>query len=81
MARDVLASSSPRRRELLGLVTDFDPIATPIEEDGRRPAEAPFAYARRLARRKAERALFDFPDRRVIAADTIVTVDRKNCLI
>ena len=74
MARVVLASNSPRRRELLGLVTEFDAIATPIEEDGGRPAEAPSAYARRLARRKAERALFDFPDRRVIAADAIVVM-------
>jgi septum formation protein len=73
--RLVLASTSPRRRELLdaaGLAYD----AHAVDVDERREAnESPKAYAERLARLKAATGARQFPDRPVLGADTIVVVD------
>ena len=75
----VLASASPRRRDLLAqigihpdLIIDAD-----IDETPRR-GELPAAYARRMAREKASvTATFDIPDRAaVIAGDTVVACGR-----
>jgi septum formation protein len=71
MDRLVLASASPRRRELLGqLGVAFDVVAADIDETPR-PGERPLALVRRLAATKA-RAVDGDP---VLAADTIVEVD------
>ncbi len=71
----VLASGSPRRRDLLdALGLRFDVLPTDIDEtpaDGERPA----ALVERLSRTKAEVALAARPDALVIAADTVVVVD------
>jgi septum formation protein len=71
----ILASSSPRRQELLreaGIA--FECYPAHIAEE-RRPGEAPVAYACRLAREKAEAVAQRFPGRQVLGADTIVVVD------
>ena len=72
--RLILASSSPRRRELLcQLGLDFEIIKPDIDET-RRAGEALIDYARRLSREKAEavvQALGAAPAL-VISADTIV---------
>lgn len=75
----VLASASPRRRDLLaqiGIHPDLI-IAADIDETPRR-GELPAAYARRMAREKASAAAtFDIPDRAaVIAGDTVVACGR-----
>ena len=50
----ILASSSPRRRELLTQAgIPFRVVALPVEE-GRHPGEEPVLYTQRLARAKAE---------------------------
>ncbi len=50
----ILASSSPRRRELLTQVGfPFRVVSLPVEE-GRHPNEDPILYTQRLARAKAE---------------------------
>jgi septum formation protein len=67
----VLASASPRRRELLeraGL--RFDVLPAEIDECPR-PGEAPVTCALRLAREKA----VGHPGRWVLAADTMVVLD------
>ena len=68
----ILASSSPRRRELLASIgLDFDvlPSNVPeIHEEG----EAPEEYVARLSRDKASAIAFAHPSRWVIAADTTV---------
>ena len=70
----LLASASPRRRELLqrvGLVLEVRPAdidETPL------PAEVPADYVARLARGKASVAR-SRPDEWVLAADTTVTLD------
>ena len=72
----VLASSSPRRRDLLarlGVVPDR--IAAPAIDETPRPRELPRVYAQRLAVEKAlavERA----PDETVIAGDTTIALGR-----
>ena len=71
----VLASSSPRRREILvslGLVFEVRP--TPVDES-LRPGEDPFDAAERLAREKAAAAAADAGDALVVAADTLVVLD------
>jgi septum formation protein len=71
----LLASASPRRRELLervGLAIEVDPAN--IDE---RPHdhEAPDAYVARIARSKATAIARGRADRWVLAADTTVTLD------
>jgi septum formation protein len=69
----VLASRSPRRRQLLEMLGLPFVVAHADVQELRLPREAPAAYARRLARDKA-RAV---PGAWVLGADTIVVVDDK----
>lgn len=69
----VLASASPRRRELLaGAGLDFMVVPANIDETPQ-AGESPTAYVHRLSAEKAE-AVAE-PDQVVIAADTTVEVD------
>lgn len=73
--RLVLASGSPRRRELLAqLGRPFDVIAPEIDESPR-VAESPADLVRRLAVTKAEAVSRLRPESVVIGADTIVVLD------
>jgi septum formation protein len=75
MASIVLASGSPRRREILTtLGVEFDVHPADIDESVQ-PGEAPLDYVRRLAATKARAVAASQPDRVVIAADTTVVVD------
>jgi septum formation protein len=68
--RLVLASSSPRRAELLArLGVEFDVIPSHVDE-ARHPDEPPPTYVERLAREKAD--ALSGPDSVVLAADTAV---------
>jgi septum formation protein len=70
----VLASASPRRRELLTLAGfQFEVRSRPIEEV-RAPGESPRDYVTRLARQKAE-ASCENPAEIVLGADTTVVLD------
>ena len=70
--RLILASSSPRRRDLLdGVRADFDVIPSDVPEQ-RQASESPDQYVTRLSREKAAAVANGHPDRWVIAADTIV---------
>jgi septum formation protein len=70
----VLASQSPRRRELLTTAgLKFTVRARPVEEV-RAPGESPEDYVRRLARTKAE-AAWERDGEVVLGADTVVVVD------
>jgi septum formation protein len=71
----ILASSSPRRQELLreiGIL--FQVHAANINEDQIR-GEAPIAYALRVAQEKAQAVAVHYPQSYVLGADTIVVVD------
>ena len=78
MNRMILASQSPRRRQLLaqaGLV-DFE-ILSPSVDESYDPALSPAEIVRALSRRKAEAAVRQGRDLEalVIAADTMVFLD------
>lgn len=77
MHRLVLASASPRRRELLTQAGfTFEVRAAHVNEDPR-PDEDPIAYVVRLAREKAEAVYAELhdPEILVLGADTTVTLD------
>ena len=79
--RLILASSSPRRQQLLvELGLEFDVIKPQIDES-RRPDEPALDYARRLSREKAEAvadALAEEPAL-ILSADTIVLLASESC--
>jgi len=72
--RTILASSSPRRRELLAQLGLRFEIIKPDIDESRRTAEELVACAERLSREKAEAAaqLVDRGPALIISADTIV---------
>lgn len=74
----ILASGSPRRRELLAsLGIEFTVIKTDADET-QHAGEAPLEYVRRLSREKAAAALERSAvegDLTILAADTIVVLD------
>ena len=71
----VLASASPRRRELLGLIgLSCEVIPADIDESWRN-GEAPAPHAERLAREKAAAVAGSRPGAAVVGADTIVVLD------
>ena len=77
MARLILASSSPRRRELLQqLGLEFE-IFSPEIDESVLAGEGIAAYVERLACSKAQVVLDQFPDAIVIAADTSLGVDHQ----
>lgn len=72
----VLASSSPRRRELLAAASFAFAIAEPGIDESAAPGEPAEAQARRLALEKAQAVAARFSDETcVLAADTLVVVD------
>ena len=71
----ILASGSPRRKEMLsnyGLLFEVMPVD--IDESDR-PDEKPFQFVRRLARDKAEAAAAMVSEGWILAADTVVVLD------
>ncbi|MDX1624963.1 MAG: Maf family protein [Wenzhouxiangellaceae bacterium] len=76
--RLILASASPRRRELLAtLVEDFDVVPADIDESVR-GGEAPADYVPRMAREKAAAVRDRFDGCSVIGSDTAVVVDGRS---
>lgn len=71
----ILASQSPRRKELLALLGH--PFFThPVDADERIPAGMePARAVRMLSRRKAEAAGKRYPEALIIGADTVVAID------
>ena len=68
----ILASSSPRRRELLTSIgLDFDVVPSHVPEE-HQPGEAPEEYVARLSREKANAIAAKHPSAWIIAADTTV---------
>lgn len=77
MCQVVLASSSPRRRELLTLVGISHEVRPTNIDETLRPRETPRRYAERLAREKASAVATRDPNLITIGADTIVVINRK----
>ncbi|MGQ0766622.1 MAG: Maf family protein [Gemmatimonadota bacterium] len=73
--RVILASQSPRRRDLLRLIgIEHDVLPADVDES-LIPGEEPVPHAERLARAKAAKVAETWPQAVVIVADTIVVVD------
>ena len=77
MARIILASSSPRRKELLEQVGLKFEIFSPDIDESVCIGESADHYVKRLAEQKAQAILAQFPDAIVIAADTSLVLDHK----
>ncbi|MGZ3908694.1 MAG: Maf family protein [Flavisolibacter sp.] len=76
MATIVLASQSPRRKQLLEWAEiDFEIIVEPTEETFPAGLE-PTAVAIHIARQKAEAVRYRLPGRTIMAADTIVVLGK-----
>ena len=73
----ILASQSPRRRELLGhLVTDFQVLPADIDETVLLD-EGPTDYVMRMANTKGDKVAKSYPDDLIISSDTIVVWDKQ----
>ena len=78
MPRLILASASPRRRDLLAQIGYApDEIAPADIDETERPGEEPRPLAERLARQKAEAVQQRFPGDVMLTADTVVAVGRR----
>jgi len=71
----ILASASPRRRELLSIITkDFTVIPSDVDEDFL-PGTPPEEAVQLLSLRKAKHIAEKHPGQLVIGADTVVVLD------
>jgi len=71
----VLASQSPRRRELLTLIGIPHEVRPADVDESVHPDEAPVPHCERLARTKAETVAASNPAAVTIGSDTIVVID------
>lgn len=71
----ILASQSPRRRDLLTLIGIPHAVQPADVDESVLPDEAPVPYCERLARSKAETLAAQHPEAVVIGSDTIVVID------
>ncbi len=74
----ILASASPRRRDLLAQV-DIVPtsIIAPDIDESPRKGELPEVYVKRIAQEKAAAVHTLHPESAVLAADTVVAIGRR----
>ncbi len=73
----ILASQSPRRRELLaGMGLEFS-VFPPLVEEDPPSGEPPREYVTKLAQEKAHSVAIRFPEAAIIAADTIVVLGQE----
>ncbi|HZI99734.1 MAG TPA: Maf family protein [Gemmatimonadaceae bacterium] len=71
----ILASQSPRRRQLLELVGIHHEVRPADLDESIRSGELPEQYAERVAREKVEHVARQNGDALIVGADTIVVID------
>ena len=71
----ILASQSPRRKELLGYITKDFKIIPAVGEEVVPEGTSPEGTVLALSRQKAEEIYADNKGETIIAADTIVAID------
>ncbi len=71
----VLASRSPRRKQLLEMLRIPFRVVPPHVDEHVLPGEAPDRYVTRLSRAKAEAVVARAPGELILAADTTVVLD------
>lgn len=71
----ILASKSPRRKELLSIITtDFD-IIPAVKEENADPSLPPEEFVKELAISKAQEIAENHPEACVIGSDTVVAIN------
>ena len=75
--RVILASASPRRRDLLTMIGIRHEVVPADIDETYLPGEPPLAHAERLAREKGTAVAARYPEALTIAADTIVVIDEQ----
>lgn len=73
----ILASQSPRRRELLSVITNNFQIIPAVGEENIPEGTSPEEAVLLLSRQKATEIYLKYINETVIAADTVVTIDGK----
>lgn len=74
----VLASASPRRRDLLAQIGITPALCVPTDiDESAAKGERPLTYAQRMAREKAEAAAPSHPGHIILTADTVVALGRR----
>lgn len=73
----ILASASPRRRELLARLGLKVRVVHPAVAEAPIPSETPSEHVRRLALLKARTVAVQTPQQPVLAADTVVVLDER----
>jgi septum formation protein len=76
----ILASGSPRRKELLDLTGLKYQVITPSVEEKQAPEETPVDYVKRMALEKAIGVAANNPDDVVLGCDTVVILNGKKIL-
>lgn len=71
----ILASKSPRRKELLSLITTDFEIIPAVGEENADPALSPDMFVQELARQKALEIAENHPDDIIIGSDTVVAIN------
>lgn len=71
----ILASTSPRRKDLLALLDIPFEIIPPTSTEDVRDHESPVDHVRRLALEKARSVANGYPESLVIGSDTIIEID------
>lgn len=73
----ILASASPRRFELLKLITEDFSVVTSQADETLMPGVLPQEAVVLLAKRKSEVVALRYPDDNIIGADTVVALEGK----
>lgn len=71
----ILASKSPRRKELLSLITKDFEIIPAVSEENADPSLSPDIFVMELAKQKALEIAASHPDDIVIGSDTVVAAE------
>ena len=77
MIKVILASTSPRRRELLSLLGIAFEVVPPKCKEVPSPTLSPCEQAKQFAEEKAQSIAIDYPEALILGGDTIVEIDGK----
>ena len=74
----ILASQSPRRKELMkrDIISTFSIVVSDVDESAD-PSLSPLEAVMTIAKRKGDKISKEYPNDVVISADTIVVIDNK----
>lgn len=73
----ILASQSPRRKELLTRVVSEFKVEPATIDEKKQPQETPEAYVLRMAAEKAAKLSKKYPEELILASDTVVVLENK----